>query len=129
MKRRVLVLGANGFIGKEVVAGLASTDWATPILGVRKPSASRNDQLEQRIVEATSAESVSAAMHDVTGIVNCVAGDADTIVRAARALFDAAVRMNPGRQIIHLSTMAVYGSAVGLVNETAPLRGDLGAYS
>jgi nucleoside-diphosphate-sugar epimerase len=129
MKQAILVLGANGFIGREVVAGLASTDWATPILAVRKPSANRNDQLEYRTVEATRAESVSAAMQGVTGIVNCVAGDPATIVSASKALVAAAERMTPAPRIIHLSTMSVYGSAVGLVEETAPLRADLGPYS
>jgi nucleoside-diphosphate-sugar epimerase len=129
MKQPILVVGANGFIGREVVAGLASTDWATPILAVRKPSVNRNDQLEYRTVDATRVESVSAAMQGVTGIVNCVAGDATTIVSASKALVAAAERMNPALRIIHLSTMSVYGSAVGLVEETAPLRGDLGPYS
>jgi nucleoside-diphosphate-sugar epimerase len=129
MKQPILVLGANGFIGREVVAGLASTDWATPILAVRKPSVNRNDQLEYRTVDATRVESVSAAMQGVTGIVNCVAGDATTIVSASKALVAAAERMNPALRIIHLSTMSVYGSAAGLIEETAPLRGDLGPYS
>jgi nucleoside-diphosphate-sugar epimerase len=129
MKQPILVLGANGFIGREVVAGLAGTDWATPILAVRKPSMNRNDQLEYRTVEATQGESLSAAMRGVTGIVNCVAGDAATIVSSSKALVAGAERMSPAPRIIHLSTMAVYGSAVGLVEETAPLRADLGPYS
>jgi 2-alkyl-3-oxoalkanoate reductase len=129
MKQSILVLGANGFIGREVVAGLAATDWAAPILAVRKPAAHRNSEFEQRTVEATQVESVSAAMQGVSGVVNCVAGDAATIVSASKALFAAAANMLPAPRIIHLSTMSVYGSAVGLIDETAPLRGDLGAYS
>jgi 2-alkyl-3-oxoalkanoate reductase len=129
MKQFFLVLGASGFIGREVVAGLASTDWATPILGVRRASTSRSDGFERRIVEATDVESVHAAMQGVNGVVNCVAGDADTIVRATKALFEAAKRTAPAPRIVHLSTMSVYGSAVGLVDETAPLKGDLGPYS
>jgi nucleoside-diphosphate-sugar epimerase len=129
MKQSILVLGASGFIGREVVAGLASTDWATPILGVRRASASRSVGFERRIVEATAVDSVQAAMQGVGGVVNCVAGDADTIVRATQALFEAARRTAPAPRIVHLSTMSVYGSAVGLVDETAPLKGDLGPYS
>ena len=48
---------------------------------------------------------------------------------ATKALFEAAERMTPAPRIIHLSTMSVYGSPTGLVDETAPLRGDLGPYS
>ena len=128
MKQRILVLGANGFIGGEVVTGLASSGWATPILGVRGPLA-RGDQFEQRIVEASAVDSVAAAMRDVTGVVNCVAGDAQTIVAGAKALFEAAARVTPAPRVMHLSTMSVYGSADGLIDETAPLRGDLGPYS
>jgi 2-alkyl-3-oxoalkanoate reductase len=127
MKQSILVLGASGFIGREIVAGLAATGWATPILGVRRASASRD--FDRRIVEATDVDSVYAAMQDVTGVINCVAGDADTILRATKALFGAARRKTPAPRIVHLSTMSVYGSAVGLVDETAPLLGDLGPYS
>lgn len=129
MKQPILVLGASGFIGREVVAGLSSTDWATPILAVRRPPLKQDDQLQCRIVEATRVESISAAIHGVTGIVNCVAGDAATIVESAKALSAAAARMTPAPRIIHLSTMSVYGSAAGLVEETASLRADLGSYS
>jgi 2-alkyl-3-oxoalkanoate reductase len=129
MKQSILVLGANGFIGRAVVAGLASTDWATPILGVRRASRSHNAGFEQRIVDATNLDSLLAALHNVSGIVNCVAGDAATIVGSAKALFEAAARNSPTPRIVHLSTMSVYGSAVGLVDETAQLLGDLGPYS
>jgi 2-alkyl-3-oxoalkanoate reductase len=129
MKQSILVLGASGFIGKQVVAGLASTSWATPILGVHRAWASGDERFERRIVEATNIESVDAAMQSITGVVNCVAGDTDTIVRGTKALFHAARRKTPVPRIVHLSTMSVYGSQLGLVDETAQLLGDLGAYS
>jgi len=34
MQQRVLVLGADNFIGRRVVVQLGSTDWARPIAGV-----------------------------------------------------------------------------------------------
>jgi nucleoside-diphosphate-sugar epimerase len=129
MKQSILVLGANGFIGREVVAALESTDWATPVLGVRNPSESTRDSFEQRAVDATDVKSISQALQGVAGAVNCVAGDENTLVRAASALCEAAVDMTPPPRIVHLSTMSVYGSTTGLVDESATLRGDIGPYS
>jgi nucleoside-diphosphate-sugar epimerase len=129
MQQSILVLGANGFIGRRVVAALGATGWAAPILGVRRPAKPAVVNYEQRTVEATNVESVAAALKDVAGVVNCVAGDAQSIVAGARALFEAAARSAPAKHIVHLSTMSVYGSAEGLLDESAPLRADLGPYS
>jgi 2-alkyl-3-oxoalkanoate reductase len=125
MQQSVLVLGANGFIGKEVVAALAATGWATPILGVRRPSGNAKG-FEQRGVDATNTESVATAIKGVSAVVDCVAGDP---VATAKAVFGAAGRVDPQIRVVHLSTMSVYGSTVGLVDESAPLRGDVGPYS
>ncbi len=128
MKQSVLVLGAGGFIGRAVVSGLAATSWALPVAGVRRPT-TLGAAAEQRIVEGTSAASVAAAMQGISAVVNCVAGDAQTILSGAKALVEAAGRLTPAPRIIHLSSMAVYGSAEGLLDESTPLRGDLGPYS
>jgi len=127
MNQTVLVLGANGFIGREVVAALAATGWATPIRGVRRPSAGANGSAS-RIVDATNPTSVTSAIEGVSAVVDCVAGGADTIAASTSALIGAVTRANRGIRVIHLSSMAVYGSAVGLVDETTPLRGDIGPY-
>jgi len=129
MQQSILVLGANGFIGRRVVAALGAAGWATPILGVRRPAKLQGLNFEQRTVEATNVESVAAALRDVTGVVNCVAGDAQSIVTGARALFEAAAGSAPSKHIVHLSTMSVYGSTEGIVDESAPMRADLGPYS
>jgi nucleoside-diphosphate-sugar epimerase len=129
IQQPILVLGANGFIGREVVRGLASTDWAIPIRGVRAAPTAAKDSLEERPVEATQVDSLRTAMRGVAGVVNCVAADAARIVLNASALFDAAKTLTHPPRIIHLSTMSVYGSTIGLVDESAPLRGDLGPYS
>ncbi|MFL6604076.1 MAG: NAD-dependent epimerase/dehydratase family protein [Steroidobacteraceae bacterium] len=129
MQKSILVLGANGFIGSRVVAALGATGWATPILGVRRPRQLTGLNYEQRSVEATNVESIAAALQDVAGVVNCVAADPQSMVAAARALFEAAARSAPSKHIVHLSTMSVYGSAEGRLDESAPLRADLGPYS
>jgi len=129
MTQSVLVLGANGFIGRAVVAGLAQSESSVPILGVRGPSSSFTPTFEKRTVDATDAQSVAAAISGVDGIVNCVAGDAQTIVNSTKALIEAASSANIAPRIVQLSTMSVYGSSIGVVDEASPLRGDLGAYS
>jgi nucleoside-diphosphate-sugar epimerase len=127
MNQLILVLGANGFIGRHVLSGLAAGD-SRPIAGVRRHS-SRKDGCEERVVDATDAASVTAAMRGVSAVVNCVAGYERTLVASADSAAQAARSMEPSPRIIHLSTMSVYGSAEGLIPESAPLRGDLGAYS
>jgi nucleoside-diphosphate-sugar epimerase len=127
MQRQILVLGANGFIGGHLMARLRACPWAKPIAGVRRPPASV--QTEHRIVEATSEVSVAQGLAGIDAVVNCVAGDAASIAQGARALFAAAARMPAAPRVVHLSTISVYGEATGLIDETSPLRGDLGAYS
>ena len=60
-------------------------------------------------------------------VVNCVAGDFDSIAGGAACL--AKVAVNSGCRIIHLSTMSVYGGLEGVVNEGAPLDPGLGWYA
>lgn len=127
MNQPILVLGAHGFIGRHVLSGLAAAG-LNPIAGVRRPS-SRTGGHEERLVDATDPASVTAALHGVSALVNCVAGDERTLVSSAESVSQAARSAETSPRIIHVSTMSVYGSAEGLIPESAPLRGDLGAYS
>ncbi|WP_293368543.1 NAD(P)-dependent oxidoreductase [Nevskia sp.] len=126
-RRSVIVLGAGGFIGRRIVAALAASDWAVPVAGVRSPQPGAGAS-EQRQVDATSEASLRAALADADGIVNCIAGAADTITANARALAAVLPQLARAPRVVHLSSMAVYGSAVGRVDEDAPLLGDLDAY-
>lgn len=80
-------------------------------------------------LNACDPSALQAALPRVAAVVNCITGDADTIVSSARALFQSCAGMSPPPRIIHLSTMMVYGTATGTVDETTPLRGDWDAYS
>jgi nucleoside-diphosphate-sugar epimerase len=128
-RRRVLVLGASGFIGSRVLKMLAASDWASPIGASRRAVRGGERGVETLQLDATQPAALQAALQDVAGVVNCVAGDSNDIVAGARALFDAASRMASAPRIVHLSTMMVYGTAVGEVDETASLKGDWDDYS
>jgi len=71
---------------------------------------------------------VEGALEGVSAVVDCVAGGADTIAASTAALVGAVSRANRGIRVMHLSSMAVYGSAVGLVDESTAVRGDIGPY-
>jgi nucleoside-diphosphate-sugar epimerase len=130
MNERVLVLGAHGFIGRRIVAQL-SQDSGTAIIaaGRRAVPASSSGNIETLALDAADENALQAAMAGITGVVNCVAGSPANILACAKALFTAAARLKPPPRIVHLSSLAVYGSITGLVDETVPPLGDLGEYS
>jgi nucleoside-diphosphate-sugar epimerase len=118
MKTRILVLGASGYVGRCVVQALAATDWAEPVAAGRRAAAG------VRAVDAASAASLGAALADVDGLVNCVAGAPETIVANARALRTALDSRNAALPVVYFSSMAVYGGAVGHTDEQATLQGE-----
>jgi nucleoside-diphosphate-sugar epimerase len=115
---RVLVLGASGLVGRATIRSLQ-------LGGIAAVAAARNPErfiaagVESRQVEATDPASVAAATQDITHLVNCVMGSADTMIAATRNVCHAASRAGITR-VIHLSSCAVYGAASGLVDESTP---------
>lgn len=128
MKQRVVVLGATGFIGRRVVAALAATSWAAPVAAGHRAVLPAT-LFESVRLDAAHEPSLARALASADAVVNCIAGNAATLVGTARALFAVVSRAPRPPRVIHLSSMAVYGSAVGTVDETAPLNGDGGAYA
>jgi 2-alkyl-3-oxoalkanoate reductase len=129
VRQRILVLGASGFIGQNVVERLSSSDWALPVAAGHRRRVHPRAALEVMEFDARQPAAMNAALRGVAGVVNCITGDVQTIVKSASALFDAASQMTSPPRIVHLSTMMVYGSTVGEVDETALLNGDWDDYS
>jgi nucleoside-diphosphate-sugar epimerase len=125
MSRRILVLGADGFVGRRVVAGLLASDWAVPVAAGRREAAAEGH--ERVRLDATDRPALAGVLQTVDGVVNCVAADGKTMVDAARALFDAAAATKPA--IVHFSSMVVYGDRTGDVDEAAPLATGQGGYA
>jgi nucleoside-diphosphate-sugar epimerase len=120
MTAPILVLGARGFVGRRIVATLAAA--REPVIGVVRRGAGEPHTVQ---ADATDAAALARVLAGARGVVNCIVGDARTIVANAQALAAAAPR---GVPVVHFSSMAVYGSATGIVDETAEPRGDTGWY-
>jgi nucleoside-diphosphate-sugar epimerase len=113
---RVLVLGAGQFIGQRVCSALRATDWATCL--------SEDPPLDERRPQA-----LRTALGNCDAVVNAVQGSPARISAAAEILYRLASPLPVRPRIVHLSSMTVYGSAVGDVDESTPLRADLGNYA
>lgn len=128
MTRRIVVLGAAGFVGRRVVEALAALADTTVVAAVHR-AAPPTQAPEWVRLDAADAPALSHALERADAVVNAIAGSAATIVATARALCAVVGRAARPPRVIHLSSMAVYGSVTGTVDEWAPLLGDGGAYA
>lgn len=131
MKARILVLGASGFVGTHLCRALQASDWAIPIAASRRGGPRGNDEpaaTEYLRLDATRSAPLAAAMRDVAGIVNCIAGAPHAIADSARELFVAAQALPHAPVVVHVSSMAVYGALTGEIVESMPLPAELSPY-
>lgn len=123
---RVLVLGATGYVGRRLMSMLANTSWTEPV-GASRGHTAPSPGLETLRVDTRDSASLAAALRGFDAVVNCVAGSARAISEGSLSLVQACQTAECAR-IVHLSTMSVYGSAEGSINEDAPLDPGLGWY-
>ena len=117
---KIAVLGAAGFLGRRVTEVLAATDGLQPLGVARRAAPAWAGGVSWFSGDATDPEALAACLVGVDAVVNCVAGDGATMVAATRTLCAAAASAGV-RRVVHVSSMAVYGDATGLVEERRPL--------
>ena len=112
MKQLILVQGSENFVGSRVMAALAASDWAEPLA-----------------FDTLDAVALRRGISSAKAVVRCVVGGAQTIEAGVADLYRALNDAAPMPRVVHLSSMTVYGSAVGAVREDSDLLADLGPYS
>ncbi len=121
---KVLVLGGTGFVGRKIIKHLDKISGVETIIGARHKTSVENSRF--LAIDATDADSLSAAFVETDVVVNCVTGSG-TAIRDNAAAIVAAAKNNQVR-IVHMSSMAVYGNQQGVLDESAELSEEFGWY-
>jgi nucleoside-diphosphate-sugar epimerase len=125
---RIVVFGASGFIGSAVLRAVAAAGAERVVAAIRRPDERLAAmRVETRLCDATDPSAVTAAFEGMTHAVNSVMGSAETLDKATRNIGEAAVACRLER-LVHLSSIAVYGDATGVVTEGATPGQKLNAY-
>lgn len=131
MSRSVLVLGAAGFIGRQLVERIAGE--GVPVLAAtRQPCAFDSDQVENVVAPFVEAATFSALLERCGAVVHAASSTTpgsstatpqlDGNLRTTLALLEA-LQAAPGRRLLYLSSAGtLYGDRDTPAQETDPLR-------
>jgi len=123
---KVLVLGGTGFVGRTIVKHLDEVSDVETIVAARNQASAENSRF--LAIDATDTDSLSAAFAETDVVVNCVTGSGSAIRDSAAAIVAAARGRKNGVQIVHMSSMAVYGNRQGVLDESTDLSEEFGWY-
>jgi 2-alkyl-3-oxoalkanoate reductase len=112
MQQHVLIIGADNFVGRKLSARL-NDDGLT---AVSLPT------------NATKGK-IAAALNQASAVVSCTTGSAKAIELSAQNLFAAIRTASITHRVVHVSSMTVYGSVEGDIDENATINPRLGGYA
>ncbi|MCP1220300.1 NAD(P)-dependent oxidoreductase [Acetobacter orientalis] len=112
---KVLITGGNGFLGREVAKTLRAQAGMHVLVTARTPRETSDIMLDVTSDIAT----VACLLKGVECVAHCVAGNEDTTIRGTHNLLEAC-KLAHVKRIVLISSIAVYGSATGVVNEKSP---------
>lgn len=113
----ILVLGGTGYVGSNIVGRLLSmSDIGRVVVAARHSVSDLPSGVEIRHVNALDPASLEQGLSGVTHVVNCVMGDASTMIAVVRNLV-ASSKVCSIQRIVHFSSTAVYGGLAGNLDE------------
>lgn len=124
---KVAVFGASGPVGRVIVEALRTHPTLVPVPMRRKARPIAGD-VEAREVDFADAATLAAALRGCDFAVNAVGGAPSGLAATTAALCRAARGAGIGR-LVHVSSLAVYGDATGVLDETAAVAARPGAYA
>jgi nucleoside-diphosphate-sugar epimerase len=120
----VLVTGAGGFIGGAVARTMtAQSDVA--VRGATRDGRAIGDGITACRLDILDEVALTTALKGVDAVVHCAVGGRETTVDGTRLLLRAALAAGV-RRVVHFSSIAVYGTQTGAVDETAALVSPIG---
>ncbi len=126
---KILITGAAGFIGGWVAESFALAGipfragirrWNSAVRLARRPT-------DMVLCDVMSREQLHAALDGCDAVVHCAVGSPEVIEAGTRHVLQV-VRERGLRRMVHLSSVAVYGWATGMIDESHPLRSDGNRY-